>query len=98
VDYGFHLSRTWWLDLGFGLTLGVVLLAGVYALALAMGWITVTDALISPDGQPFAAAILADAIVVVGIAGWEEMVFRGYLIKTWPKASAERPSARCGPR
>jgi CAAX protease family protein len=33
VDYGFHLSRAWWLDLGFGLALGAVLLAGIYALA-----------------------------------------------------------------
>src|SRR4029453_10197543 len=29
----------------------------------------------------FAAAILADVLVILGIAGWEEMVFRGYLIK-----------------
>jgi uncharacterized protein len=81
VDYGFHLSRAWWLDLGFGLTLGVLLMAGVYALELAMGWVTVTDALVRPEGQPFVAAILADVIVVVGIAGWEEMAFRGYPIK-----------------
>jgi hypothetical protein len=39
VDYGFHLSRAWWLDLGFGLALGVFLMAGVYALALAIGWV-----------------------------------------------------------
>lgn len=81
VDYGFHLSRAWWLDLGFGLTLGVLLMAGVYALELAMGWVRVTDALVRPEGQPFVAAILADVIVVVGIAGWEEMAFRGYPIK-----------------
>jgi membrane protease YdiL (CAAX protease family) len=81
VDYGFHLSRAWWLDLGFGLALGAVLLAGIYALALATGWLKVTDTLVSPPGQPFIAAILADAVVVVGIAGWEEMAFRGYLIK-----------------
>jgi membrane protease YdiL (CAAX protease family) len=81
VDYGFHLSRGWWLDLGFGLALGGLLLAGVYALELAMGWVKVTGTLLSPPGQPFVAAILADAVLVVGIAGWEEMVFRGYLIK-----------------
>ena len=81
VDYGFHLSRAWWLDLGFGLALGGLLLAGVYALELAMGWVKVTGTLVSPPGQPFVAAILADVVLVVGIAGWEEMVFRGYLIK-----------------
>lgn len=81
VDYGFHLSRGWWLDLGLGLVLGVFLMASVYALALAIGWVKVTGTFVSPPGQPFIAAILADVVVVVGIAGWEEMVFRGYLIK-----------------
>jgi membrane protease YdiL (CAAX protease family) len=81
VDYGFHLSRVWWLDLGFGLALGVLLMAGVYALALGVGWLKVTGTLVSPPGQPFIAAILADAVVIVGVAGWEEMAFRGYLVK-----------------
>src|SRR4030095_2410563 len=81
VDYGLHRSRAWWLDLGFGLALGMFLLAGVYALALSMGWLKITSTLVSAPGQPFIAAILADAVVIVGIAGWEEMVFRGYLIK-----------------
>jgi membrane protease YdiL (CAAX protease family) len=81
VDYGFHLSRAWWLDVGFGLVLGVFLMAGVYALALAIGWVKVTGTRVSPPGQPFIAAILADVVLVVGIACWEEIVFRGYVIK-----------------
>jgi membrane protease YdiL (CAAX protease family) len=80
VDYGFRLSRAWWLDLGFGLALGAFLVAGIYAPTLAIGWVKVTDTLVSPPGQPFTGAILAD-VVVVGIACWEEIVFRGYLIK-----------------
>jgi membrane protease YdiL (CAAX protease family) len=61
--------------------LGAALLAGVYALALAMGWLTVTDTFVRPPVQPFVAAILADVLLVVGIACWEQTVFRGYLIK-----------------
>ena len=81
VDYGFHLSRAWWLDLAFGLALGAFLMAGVYALALAAGWFDVTGTVVSPPGQPFVAAILADVVVVAGIAGWEQLVFRGYVVK-----------------
>jgi membrane protease YdiL (CAAX protease family) len=81
VDYGFRLSRAWWLDLGFGLALGALLLAGVYALQLAMGWVKVKGNLASPPGQPFAAAILADFVVIVCVAVYEETAFRGYPIK-----------------
>ena len=41
-DYGFHFSRRWWTDLGFGLVLGSLLLFGVLAVALAVGWVKVT--------------------------------------------------------
>ena len=63
------------------MALGVFLMAGVYALALAIGWVKVTGSLVSPPGQPFIGAIVADVVVVVGIACWEEAVFRGYVIK-----------------
>jgi hypothetical protein len=85
VDYGFHLSRAWWLDLGFGLALGVFLMAGVYALALAIGWVKVTGSFVSPPGQPFIAAILADVVVVEGDSaarlwtGWPFTVEGGLL-------------------
>jgi hypothetical protein len=85
VDYGFHLSRAWWLDLGFGLALGLFLMAGVYALALAIGWVKVTGSFVSPPGQPFIAAILADVVVVEGDSaarlwtGWPFTVEGGLL-------------------
>ena len=98
VDYGFHLSRAWWLDLGVGLVLGVFLMAGVYALALAIGWVKVTGSLLSPPGQPFIAAILADVIVLVGIACWEESFFGATSSRTWPKVSTRRSSVLGGRR
>ena len=80
------------------MALGVFLMAGIYALALAIGWVKVTGSLVSPPGQPFIAAMLADVVVVVGIAGWEEMVFRGYLIKNLAKVSTRRSSVLGGRR
>jgi uncharacterized protein len=51
-DYGFHFSRKWWTDLGFGLVLGARLLFGVLAVELAVGWVNVTGSLPRPLASP----------------------------------------------
>jgi uncharacterized protein len=80
-DYGFHFSRTWWTDLGFGLVLGALLLFGVLAVELAMGWVTVTDTFAPSPGQPFVATILVGIVAVAAVAFGEEASYRGYPIK-----------------
>src|SRR5215207_11042312 len=57
-DYGFHFSRTWWIDVGFGLVLGALLQFGVLAVELAVGWVTVTGSFAPAPGQPLVATIL----------------------------------------
>jgi membrane protease YdiL (CAAX protease family) len=81
IDYGFHLSRAWWTDLGFGLALGTLLLLGILVLELAMGWIKVTGILATAPGQPFAATILVGLLAVLCVAVGEEVTWRGYPIK-----------------
>ena len=51
-DYGFHFSRKWWTDLGFGLVLGALLLFGVLAVELAVGWVKVTGSFARPLASP----------------------------------------------
>jgi CAAX protease family protein len=81
ADFGFHLNRAWWLDLGFGLALGTLLLLGIFILELAMGWINVTGTLATAPGQPFGPMILAGFIAVVFVAVQEEIVWRAYPVK-----------------
>jgi CAAX protease family protein len=81
IDYGFHLSRAWWIDLGFGLALGTLLLLGILVLELAMGWIKVTGTFATAPGQPFAATILVGVLIVVAVAVGEEVTWRGYPIR-----------------
>ena len=38
ADYGFHLNKGWWLDLGFGLALGTLLMLGIFGVELAKGF------------------------------------------------------------
>jgi len=80
-DYGFHFSRTWWTDLGFGLVLGALLLFGVLAVELAVGWVNVTGSFAPAPGQPFVATILVGVVVVAAVAFGEEAAYRGYPIK-----------------
>lgn len=81
ADFGFHLNRAWWFDLGFGLALGTLLLLGIFLLELAMGWVKVAGTLATAPGQPFGAVIVAAFLAVVFVAVQEEIVWRGYPIR-----------------
>ena len=80
-DYGFHLSRRWWTQLAFGLGLGALLMFGVLAVELAMGWVKVTGTFAPAPGQPLVATILVGVVAVAAVSFGEEAAYRGYPIK-----------------
>ncbi|MBN2086284.1 MAG: CPBP family intramembrane metalloprotease [Anaerolineales bacterium] len=81
-DFGFHFSPRWWLDLGFGLLMGAALMAGVFALELGAGWITVEGYLVTnEDGGIFPLAILIPLVMFVLVGISEELSSRGYQLK-----------------
>jgi membrane protease YdiL (CAAX protease family) len=82
TDYGFHIGRRWWLDLGFGLILATLLILGIFVIELVMGWIKVTDTFAAVDPSlSFGPAILAGFIgLLLGVIQ-EEVTWRGYTIK-----------------
>src|ERR671919_369366 len=43
--FGLRIDRRWWIDFGFGLLLGALLIVGIFLTQLAAGWVTVTGAL-----------------------------------------------------
>jgi uncharacterized protein len=43
VDYGFHLNQTWWVDFGFGLALGALLMTLIFGVEWFIGWVTITQ-------------------------------------------------------
>jgi uncharacterized protein len=77
-DYGFHFSAAWWLDLGFGLVLGAVLMTGVFLVQLAAGWIQVTGTFQAVGDRPFGIAIWIPLFIFLCVGIFEEMLFRGY--------------------
>jgi len=77
-DYGFHLSATWWLDLGFGLLLGAVLMMGIFLVELSAGWVIVMGTFQSVGRWPFVIAILVPLFVFICVGVYEETLSRGY--------------------
>lgn len=43
--------------------------------------LSIAATFVAPAVIQFLAAMLLDVLIVVGVAGWEELVFRGYLVK-----------------
>ena len=80
-DFGFHLTRSWWIDLGFGLALGAVLMTAIFLVELAAGWVTVRDLFfIARPDFAFWPWFLWAFITFVTVGVYEELLFRGYLI------------------
>jgi membrane protease YdiL (CAAX protease family) len=81
ADFGFHLGRDWWIDLGFGLALGALLMTAIFLAERAVGWVVVAETFQQLErSQPFALAILAPLFVFVCVGIYEELLMRGYLL------------------
>ena len=93
AGFGFHLSRGWWLDIFFGFALGGVLMGGIFAVELAAGWATVSGTFESGWGSPF--LVLTPVVVFAFVGLWEELLYRGYLLKNLAEGLRIEP---LGPR
>ena len=79
-DYGFRLDKAWWLDLGFGLGLGALLMTGIFLVEYLLGWVQVTGTLQAPAGSTFAVSLLMAAALFLAVGIFEEVLSRGYLL------------------
>ena len=82
ADFGLHVNGRFWADFGFGLLLGAVLMAFIFMVEWALGWIEVTGLWLRPDPDTsFFVALLPAIITFVAVGIYEELYFRGYLMK-----------------
>jgi membrane protease YdiL (CAAX protease family) len=80
-ETGVYFKKDWWIDFGFGLTLGALLMLAIFFVEYASGWVTVQKTFYTPQPeQSFYIAILFPffSFVLVGIS--EELAFRGYFL------------------
>jgi membrane protease YdiL (CAAX protease family) len=94
-DYGYHLTAGWWLDFGFGLLLGAVLMSGVFLTERLAGWIEVTPPLLHDGVQAWGKAALTGVAFFFTVALSEEFMSRGYQLRNLAEGIAGR---RVGPR
>lgn len=79
-DFGFHFSRTWWRDFGFGLALGGVLMGLIFVVELSAGWITI-EGFFRHDTVSFGFAMFQSALMFIAVGFYEEMFSRGYQLR-----------------
>jgi len=92
-SYGFSLTRNWWVDFAFGLSLGTLLMTAIFITEWTAGWIQIQPV---SNGGWFdlpALGISLATFIVVGF--YEELLSRGYLIKNLSEGLAALPG---GPR
>jgi membrane protease YdiL (CAAX protease family) len=90
-DFGVHLNPDWWIDLGFGLVLGAVLMGLIFAVEAGAGWITVTGTFhsqlpdllpgTSPPRLPFGVGLSLSLLLFIAVGIGEEFFSRGYHLK-----------------
>ena len=80
-DFGFHFSRLWWLDLGFGLALGAGMMLLIFLIELAAGWITIDGFMHASGSSSFLSGILAALVGFIAVGIYEEMLSRGYHLR-----------------
>lgn len=85
ADFGLHLNKSWFIDFGFGLFLGGLLVSLIFLALLAAGWVTVTGTLVTAQGQPqglghFTVALASSVGLFLLIGFNEELMCRGYLL------------------
>lgn len=80
-DYGFRRGKGWWRDFFFGLGLGALLMALVFLLQAALGWIQIKGFFPPNPAAPFWVGFLVDLVTFICVGIYEEMLMRGYILR-----------------
>lgn len=78
-EYGYRLSRDWWLDLAVGTGLGTLVVAMTFVIARHTDSLRVTSSGLIPDAASHGWLLMFFA-AFVGVAFYEEYIYRGSFI------------------
>lgn len=80
-DLGLRLTEAWWADCAFGLALGVIAIGAVFAVEVAIGWVSVKGFGGVEGGAAFVEELLISMIAFGAVGVYEELLARGYVMK-----------------
>lgn len=78
-EYGYRLSRDWWLDVAAGIGLGTFIIALSFVIGRYTGSLEVTSGGLLPDAATFGWLLVFFA-AFAGVAFYEEYIYRGSFI------------------
>ncbi|HKE84463.1 MAG TPA: CPBP family intramembrane glutamic endopeptidase [Vicinamibacterales bacterium] len=81
AEFGLRLNREWWVDLGFGVALGAIVMTGIFVSLRSAGWISATRTGVTDLGVPFYWAFMIKMLDLTAVGVNEELTFRGYQLK-----------------
>lgn len=79
TDFGLRINKKWWIDLCFGMGLGILLMGSIFLIELSANWITISETMhtANPD-QSFIVPFIVFFILFVCAGFSEELFYRGY--------------------
>lgn len=84
ADFGMRIDREWWIDCGFGLALGGLLMSGIFLVQLAAGWIEIQELF---AGEALLWVVAGSLLLFVIVGVYEELLLRGYLLTNLAEGS-----------
>jgi CAAX protease family protein len=82
VDFGFHLSRLWWIQLGFGAALGALLMSLIFLAEWFLGYVYIIQVGFTVEpGRSLTLALLVMLVHYIGVSFTEEILARGYVLR-----------------
>jgi len=94
---GLRMSAVWAADLGFGLALGVAMVAEVFVIEARMGWVEVTGfGALAGGPAAFGAQLIVSAVIFVCVGVYEELITRGYQMTNLAEGLTSRTWGACG--
>lgn len=79
TDFGLQFKKDWWIDLGFGMGLGILLIGSIFLIELFAGWVSISETLhtANPE-QSFILSFIVFVILFLCVGFSEELFYRGY--------------------